>query len=56
MDKHDPIGKMVLKVKDEKPWYNNEMRHLKLMVRNRENIWKKYKDDHQWMVYKIACN
>ena len=32
------------------------MKQLKLMMRNRENIWKKYEEDHQWMAYIIAHN
>ena len=56
MNKHAPIRKIVKEVKDKKPWYNDELRQLKLMLRYRENIWKKYKEDHLWLAYKIAHN
>ena len=31
------------------PWMNAEVRSQKVIVRNREKIWKKYGQDHQWL-------
>ena len=35
------------------PWYTSEIKHQKGLVRQREKIWQKYREDHQWIAYKV---
>ena len=49
-----------LTVKEEKvvpdrkkvPWMTSEVKEQRKIMRNRERIWKKYGDDHQWQAFK----
>ena len=38
------------------PWYNKYVFDQKQIVRNREKIWRKYKQDHQWTAFKVERN
>ena len=38
------------------PWYDNRLKHQKQIVRNRERIWLKYAEPHQWTAYKTERN
>ena len=34
------------------PWITKEVKDQKRIVRNRERVWKKYGEDHQWLAFK----
>ena len=34
------------------PWFTKEIRDQKRIVRNREKIWRKYREEHQWEAFK----
>ena len=34
------------------PWYTEDLKHQKEVVRHRERILRKYREDHQWLAYK----
>ena len=42
--------------RDSRPWHNIELQALKRSVRNRERIWCRYKQDHQWHAYREYHN
>ena len=33
--------------------YTRDLKHQKGVVRCKEKIWRKYREDHQWTAYKI---
>ena len=38
------------------PWFSDSLKAQRLIVRNRERIWLKYSQDHQWEAYKTERN
>ena len=34
-------------------WYTSEIKHQKGVVRWKEKIWQRYREDHQWIAYKV---
>ena len=38
------------------PWFNKFIFDQKQVVRNREKIWRKYRQPHQWTAYKVEHN
>ena len=42
-----------LTVRKKVPWFTQEIREKKRIVRRRETIWKKYRRDDQWQALKI---
>ena len=56
VDKHAPEKLSKTPCRDSWPWFNQELQGLKRSVQNREMVWFKYKQDHQWHAYKEYCN
>ena len=52
VDKHAPEKLSKTPFRDSLPWYNQELQVLKRSVQNRERVWCKCKQDHQWHSYK----
>ena len=48
VDKHAPEKLLQVLFRDSQLWFNPELQDLKRLVCNRERIWHKYKQDHQW--------
>ena len=48
---HAPIQKSKITNRKSRPWYNEDLKEQHRIVRNRERIWRKYKEDHQWNAY-----
>ena len=43
---HAPIQKSKITNRKSRPWYNEDLKKQHRIVRNREHIWRKYKEDH----------
>ena len=48
LDKHAPEVQRIITVRQKTPWFNQQVLEQKMIVRKRERIWKKYKQQHQW--------
>ena len=48
LDKHEPEVHRIGTVRQNIPWFNQQVLGQKRIVRRRERIWKKYKQQHQW--------
>ena len=48
LDKHAPEVCRIVTVRQKTPWFNQQVLEQKRIVRKRERIWKKYKQQHQW--------
>ena len=47
IDQHAPeTKKKKITTRDQNPWFNEEVGHQKRVVRRRERIWKRYKENH----------
>ena len=53
LDSQAPIKKKQLPVTTRVPWYTNELKQQKQTVRKREQIWRKYRAEHQWTALKM---
>ena len=56
MDKIAPqqIKKITSRIK--KPWYDNDLKHQRQIVKNRERKWLKYREQLHWKAYKRERN
>ena len=52
LDSHAPEKSKVITCRPKCPWYTDDLKHQKGVVRHRERIWRKYREDHQWLAYK----
>ena len=48
LDSQAPLKKIQIPVRTRVPWFTNELKQQKQTVRNREQIWRKYRAEHQW--------
>ena len=55
LDIHAPIIPVKATNKISNPWYNKTLHKQLRTVRNRERIWRKYKQDHQWCAFKQSA-
>ena len=46
------LKKKQLPVRTRVPWYTNDLKQQKQTVRKREQIWRKYRAEHQWIALK----
>ena len=53
LDSHAPEKSKVITCRPKCPWYTSELKHQKGVVRCKEKIWRKYREDHQWIAYKV---
>ena len=53
LDSHAPEKGKVITCRPKCPWYTSDLKHQKGVVRHKEKIWRKYREDHQWTAYKI---
>ena len=52
LDSHTPEKSKVITCRPKCPWYTDDLKYQKGVVRHREKIWRKYREDHQWTTYK----
>ena len=48
-----PLMKRQLPVRTRVPWYTKDLKQQKQIVRKREQIWRKYRAEHQWIALKM---
>ena len=56
MDKIAPQQFMKITSRIKKPWYDNDLKHQKQIVKNRERKWLKYREQPHWKAYKRERN
>ena len=56
LDEYVPEKKINIAVCDQKPWYTRDLRMQLRTVRNRERIWRKYKEDEHGMACKAQLS
>ena len=56
LDKHAPTKEHKIVVRKMQPWYEDHVKNQKKVVRKREQIWRKYRETHQWKAYRIERN
>ena len=52
LDTQAPLKKKQLPIRTRVPWYMNDLKQQKQTVRKREQIWRKYRAEHQWTALK----
>ena len=53
LDSHAPEKSKVITCRHKCPWYISELKHQKGVVGCKEKIWRKYRENHQWIAYKV---
>ena len=52
LDEHAPMIRKRLQIRQPKPWFREDIKEQKQKVRRRERIWRRYREDHQWLAFK----
>ena len=52
LDAHAPMVSKTIKIKNESPWYNNELRTIKIQKRKAEKKWIKSRNDMDYVNYR----
>ena len=53
LDEHAPMITKRLPIRQPKPWFSEDIKEQKQKVYRRERIWRRYRENHQWLVFKI---
>ena len=53
LDSHAPEKSKVITCRPKCPWYTSEIKHQEGVVKHKEKIWRKYREDDQWIAYKV---
>ena len=56
LNSHPPVRTKLLKLKRSTPWYNSELRQLKVKRRSLGRKMRKTKLQVDWIVYRKICN
>ena len=56
MDKIAPQQLKSITSRIKKPWYNNDLKHQRQIMKNRERKWLKYREQPHWKAYKRERN
>ena len=56
LNKHTPKTECTIVIMHKFPWFTNEKHQQTRIVRRREKIWQKYKQDHQWKALQYECD
>ena len=51
LDKHAPLLRKKIAIRNSKPWFDSDLKEQQRKVRDRERIWRKYKQHHQWLAF-----
>ena len=51
-----PVEDKNITIRKEFPWYTLEIREQRKILRRREKIWRKYREDHHWLALKRERN
>ena len=52
MDKIDPATTKAITSRHKKPWYDEDLKNQRRIMKNRERKWIKYRDDQHWKAFK----
>ena len=52
LDEHAPVIRKRLQIRQPKPWFREDIKEQKQKVCRRERIWRRYREDHQWLAFK----
>ena len=52
LDEHAPMIGKRLHTRKSKPWFREDIKEQKQKVHRRERIWRRYREDHQWLAFK----
>ena len=52
LDEHAPLIGKRLQTRKPKPWFREDIKEQKQKVHRRERIWRRYREDHQWLAFK----
>ena len=53
LDKHAPVKEKCITVRSSNPWFTDEIKEQKRIVRRREKIWRQYGFIENWTALKI---
>ena len=56
IDELAPLSEKTVTVRRKKFWYTKTLREQKRILRRREKIWRKYREQHQWIALKVERN
>ena len=56
LDTCAPLKSIKMGTKNNKLWYDNDLRKQRRKVKNREGIFRKYGEQHQWQAFKSKWN
>ena len=56
LEKHAPLKEWKISDRKKQPWYEEHVKHQKKIVRRREHIWHKYKEQQHWKAYTVERN
>ena len=52
LDEHAPMIRKRLQIRQPKPWFRQDIKEQKQKIHRRERIWRRYREDHQWLAFK----
>ena len=53
LDNQAPLKQKCIVVRDQVPWYTDEVKEQKRRVRRHEKVYRKYREHHQWLALKM---
>ena len=56
LDQMAPIMTKTITIRHKNPWFNDHIHKAKSSLRQREKIWRRYREDHQWTALKDEQN
>lgn len=56
LDTHAPLEDKMKIYRAPKPWFSDDILHLKRLLRKSERLWRKYRQPHQYELFKTARN
>ena len=56
LDEMAPLTEIKLGTKTNKTWYSRDLRKLRTKVKNRERVFRKYGEEHQWIALQRERN
>ena len=54
VDKHAPEVTKKIMERKRQPWFDDNIKNPKRYMHRREKVWRKYKQSHQWRVFRDA--
>ena len=51
-----PMKEKTITLRPTNPWFTEDIKQQKCLMRNREQAWRKYKLPSNWRAFQIECN